>query len=1149
MSDFAHLHCHTQYSLLDGASDITLMLQKAKDDGMTAAAITDHGNMFGVFEFYNKATQLNITPIIGCEFYMVKDRKSREKEERYHQLLLAKNAVGYKNLIKLCSVGFLEGFYYFPRIDKDLLRRHKDGLIATTCCVGAEIPSTILKGNLEEAEKIFVEWLEIFGDDYYVELQRHFITEVNQETVNQFLLKLAKKYNVKVICTNDSHYVNQNDAEAHDILLMLQTGSDVTTVDRFKFENNNFYFKSQSEMKDLFKDVPFAVENTLEIVSKIEPMQLKRDILLPNFKLPEVFVNENDYLRHLTLIGARVKYKELSSEITERIDYELKVVEKMGYAGYFLIVQDFIRAAKELGVAVGPGRGSAAGSVVAYCTGITNIDPIKYNLLFERFLNPERISMPDIDTDFDDVGRQKVIDYVVQKYGRNQVAQIITYGTMAARSAIRDVGRVLKLPLSETDRMAKLVPATPGITLKQAYHDVPELKDILTNNPNSPEAKTLRLAQTLEGSIRNRGVHAAGVIIAAEDITNFVPVCTAKDSELFVTQFDGELIEKAGMLKMDFLGLKTLSILTDALLNIKNNRSINVDIDNIPFDDLKTFELFQRGETIGIFQFESEGMRSYLKELRPTDFEDLIAMNALYRPGPMQFIPDYIRRKHGKDKVTFPHPLLEEILKPTNGIMVYQEQIMQTAQILAGYSLGQADLLRRAMGKKDVKVMEGERQKFCDGALSLHNIPKEKANEIFEIMISFAQYGFNRSHAAAYSVVAYQTAYLKANYPAEYLAAVLTHNMGDISQVDFFTSECKRMGIKALGPDINESGVKFSVNKKGEIRFALSAIKGVGESAVEELTNERSVNGFYLNFFDFVKRINLRSVNKKALESLAYAGAFDGFENMHRAQYFFAQSDGTNFIEYALRWANSYQSRISSNQNSLFGSVSEVSIPDPVVPSSDHWSVIEQLQHEKDVTGMYITGHPLDNFRLELKNMNTIDKIENSKNRSTVFGGIVTDAKHKLDKKGRRFGVFTLEDYTGSKEFALFNEDYLRFKHFLVPGELLYVKGTYQLRWKSADQYEFRISDIELLQEVRNKKTKRVQINMPLSNLTTGSILELENALKTHPGKFEVSLDVFDQIENAHLAMTSIKYKVDLNQEMIQFLQNFEHGECKLVMN
>ncbi|MFI5129629.1 MAG: DNA polymerase III subunit alpha, partial [Chitinophagales bacterium] len=906
---FSHLHVHTQFSLLDGAASIQNLYKKAIKDGMPALAISDHGNMFGVFEFVAEAHKhkdengnLKVKPIVGCEFYITTNRHIKtftkeQRDQRHHQILLAKNEEGYRNLVKLTSLGFIEGMYSkYPRIDKELILRHHKGLIATTCCLGAMVPQSILKKGEEEGENEFKWWLNVFQDDFYVELQRHGLAD--QDKVNKVLIRLANKYKVKIIASNDSHYVDQTDFNAHDILLCINTGEKLATPalrefsdddvyvkdKRFAFPNDQFYFKTTEEMSKIFTDLPEAIDNTNEIAGKVDLLNLKRDVLLPFFSVPKEFASQDDYLEHLTWEGARQRYTEITTEIDERIRFELFTVKTMGFAGYFLIVSDFIKAGRDKGVFIGPGRGSAAGSVVAYCTGITNIDPIKYNLLFERFLNPDRKSMPDIDTDFDDEGRQKVIDYVVEKYGKNQVAQIITYGTMAAKSSIADVARVMDLPLPESRALSKLVPERPGVELRRVLHapmkakegeksleekegftsddmeNVKKLRDIYKQD-NTVLSKVLHEAERLEGSVRNTGIHAAGIIIAPTDLTDLLPVATSKESTLWLTQIEGNVIEEAGVLKMDFLGLKTLTIIKNALVLIKQNHDIDIDIDKIPLDDKKTFELYQHGSTIGTFQFESPGMQKYLRELKPDKFGDLIAMNALYRPGPIAYIPNYIDRKHGREPISYDLPEMTEILEETYGITVYQEQVMLLAQKLAGFSKGDADVLRKAMGKKQKSVLDKMKAQFIKGATD-KLLPAERLEKIWTDWEAFAQYAFNKSHSTCYAYVAYQTAFLKSHYPAEYMAAVL-NNAGSIDKITFFMEECKRMGIKVLGPDINESLKGFAVNKKGEIRFGLGGLKGVGEAAVESIIEERKKGGSFKSVFDLVKRVNQRTVNKK----------------------------------------------------------------------------------------------------------------------------------------------------------------------------------------------------------------------------------------------------------------------------------------------
>ena len=1171
MPNFSHLHVHTQFSLLDGAAPIAALMQKAKEDNMRAVALTDHGNMFGAFQFVAEAAKAGVTPIVGCEFYLVEDRHQKEfkggkKDKRYHQLLLAKDQKGYENLSKLCSLGYMEGLYSkYPRIDMELLKQYKEGLIATTCCIASVIQQAILFKSEEDAEKIFVEWHELFGDDYYIELQRHGLGEIDgtgktQEDVNQVLIKWSKKYDVPLIATNDSHYVDEEDWTAHDILLCVNTGDKMSTPKgqgkgyRFGFPNSNFYFKTQAEMEQLFKDVPQALDNTNLIVDKITPPELKRDILLPNYTLPQNFKNQDDYLRHLTYEGARKRYGELTPEIVERLDFELKIIANMGFPGYFLIVQDFTTVAREIGVSVGPGRGSAAGSAVAFCVGITNIDPIKYNLLFERFLNPERVSMPDIDIDFDDEGRSKIIDYVVDKYGKNQVAQIITYGSMAAKSSIRDVGRVLDVPLPEVDKVAKMVPNTSlskifGLeekALKQKLNaeeflQAQELRKLIEGDDIT--GQTLNYARTLEGSVRNTGVHACGIIISPDDITNYVPVCTSKDSELLLTQFDNKVVEDAGLLKMDFLGLKTLTIIKDAIALIKENYGVEIDPDEIPLDDEKTYELYQRGETNGTFQFESAGMQKHLKNLRPTNIEDLIAMNALYRPGPMQFIDLFVSRKRGDVEVEYPHELLKDILENTYGIMVYQEQIMQAAQIMAGYSLGEADILRRAMGKKKMDVMQQQKVKFVEGAEKLHGVEKKKSEEVFDIMLKFAEYGFNRSHSAAYSVVAFQTGYLKANYPAEYMAAVMTNNMNDIKKVTFFMEECRRMGTKVLGPDINESAYKFAVNKKKEIRFGIGALKGVGEGAVEAIVKERKENGKYTSIFDATKRIDLRSANKKAFESLALAGGFDSFEEVHRAQYFHAENGEAPFLEKAIKYGSNYQESENSSQASLFGGESAVEIPEPIIPTCEPWGTMEKLSKEKDVVGIYLSGHPLDDFKFEIENfcnarIRDLSNLEEASKRGEMrMAGIVTEVQHRMTKGGKPFGIMNLEGYEDGHKFFIFGDDYAKVKPYLNMGWFLFMRGKVQKRaW--GDELEFKINSIELLSELKDKMAKHVNIKMDCDVVDEELVNWIKGLGAEKLGKCTMGVSIVDRKNKNIVDLKSRELKINLTNDLISRLES-----------
>jgi DNA polymerase III subunit alpha len=1191
MPKFSHLHCHTQFSLLDGAASIPGMIAKAKADGQAAVAITDHGNMFGAFKFVAEANKQGIKPIIGCEFYVVEDRFQKnftkeQKDKRYHQLLLAKNEIGYKNLSKLCSLGYIEGLYSkWPRVDKELIKQYSEGLIATTCCIGAEVPQTIIHKGEEAGEKVFLEWLDVFGEDYFIELQRHHIEDLDgtgwsQEKINQVLLKWSEKYNVPAIATNDSHYVDEEDANAHDILLCVNTGEFQATPigkgenfnvkgTRFGFPNSEFYFKTTAQMEKLFADVPQAIDNTNIIADRINTPKLERDVLLPNFALPQQFTTQDEYLRYLTFEGARKRYGEIESHVEERLNFELKVIEDSGYAGYFLIVQDFTTAARQLGVSVGPGRGSAAGSAVAYCIGITNVDPIKYELLFERFLNPERVSMPDIDIDFDDEGRQKVIDYVVDKYGKNQVAQIITYGSMAAKSALRDVGRVQNVPLSEVNTITKVFPDHLSATLNKVLKDggVDEkLKQDLNGEQiqkadefrklaagNDHIATMIKEAKKLEGSIRNTGVHACGIIITPSDLTEHIPVGVSKDSDLLLTQYDNSVVEKAGLLKMDFLGLKTLSIIKDAVNIVRERHGVEIEPDELPLDDVKTYELFQRGATDGIFQFESPGMKKHLRALKPDKFEDLIAMNALYRPGPMEYIPNFIARKHGREKVEYDVPEMEEYLKETYGITVYQEQVMLLSQKMAGFTKGQADSLRKAMGKKIKAMMDELFPLFIEGCKK-NNLDEKKVEKVWKDWEAFAAYAFNKSHSTCYAMLAYQTAYLKAHYPAEFMAAVLGRNMNDISKVTFFMDECRRLRIPVLGPDINESNIKFTVNKKGEIRFALSAIKGVGEAAVEAIIDERK-NGHFTSFFDLTKRVNLRTVNKKSLESLAYGGAFDCFEEFHRAQYFNQDPmDNQTLLEKAIKYGNSVQNSASVTQNSLFGDAVEAQITEPNIASTPEWTSIEKLNFEKEVVGIYISGHPLDTYKIELESFSncSTDRVEEMKNSTLKLGGIVTKSNTRFTKKGNKFCSFTIEDYSGSKEFMLFGKDYLEYGKFVEEiGTLIFITGKYQKRqYGNQDEYEFKIFNIELLSEVKEKMAENLYLSIDTTHISETFIDTLDELLSQHPGKFglKVKINLHSPTGTVSLDFSS-NYKVDITQEIFDKLEENTDVQYSLSRN
>ncbi|RYE20661.1 MAG: DNA polymerase III subunit alpha, partial [Sphingobacteriales bacterium] len=1082
---------------------------------------------------------------------------------------------------------YMEGLYSkWPRIDKELILKYHEGLIATSCCIGASVPQEILKNGEAAGEEEFKWWLDLFGEDYYIELQRHDIPE--QNIVNAALLKYAKKHNVKVICSNDSHYVDQQDSNAHDILLCVNTGdmqsTPIATDEeggkgyRFGFPNDQFYFKTQAEMGKLFSDIPESLDNTNEIVDKVEVLKLKRDILLPNFVIPDEFkihttgadadtLNQWEYLKHITFLGAKERYIDISPEAEERINFELFTIRTMGFAGYFLIVADFIKEGRNMGVFIGPGRGSAAGSVVAYCTGITNIDPLKYNLLFERFLNPDRKSMPDIDTDFDDAGRQKVIDYVVDKYGKNQVAQIITYGSMAARTSIQDVGRVLDMPLSEVNALKKLVPETLGINLKTAIEQVPELQ-VIYKSTGDLKGVVLREAEKLEGSVRNTGVHAAGIIIAPYDLTDIVPVATSRDSDLLVTQFDGRVIEDAGVIKMDFLGLKTLTIIKDALRMIKQDHGVEIDIDYIPLDDAKTFELYQRGDTNGTFQFESDGMQMYLRELKPDKFEDLIAMNALYRPGPIEYIPNFIKRKHGNEAITYDVPDMEEYLAETYGITVYQEQVMLLSQKLGGFTKGDADVLRKAMGKKQIEVLNKMETQFMDGAIAKGH-PKDKLTKIWNDWKAFAQYAFNKSHSTCYAFVAYQTAYLKAHYPAEYMSAVL-NNQNSIEKISFFMEECRRMGVHVLGPDINESNQAFAVNKKGEIRFGLTGVKGVGDKAVESIIEERDLRGPYKSVYDFAQRSNVRSVNRKSYENLVYGGAFDEY-GYNRSQFFAKTENGLlTGVERLIKYANDYQNTQNSSQSSLFGGSVASYIPEPPMPDVEEWPLIEKLKYEKDVIGIYLTGHPLDNYKLELEkfcnttvsDLKTMQKARSGEGGDDVkeafanlrkrgeirVGGLVGNVQHKTTKTGKPFGTFVLEDYNDSYEFALFGEDYAKNRHHLVDGYFLHIKGNIEEKFRQADNWDLRILVMCLLSEMRDNQSKSLTVPINLKDIDSLFVDKLVNIIQENNEKYPLKncslrIIIRDHDDDLNATGTSKLFKVNPSDDLLEGLYNLTRSQ------
>ena len=1233
MQDFVHLHVHTYYSILDGQASVKKLVDKAIADGMRGMAVTDHGNMFAIKEFFNYCKKKNgelkeqgkpeFKPILGCEMYVARRTKEDKVKDLgdqggYHLIVLAKNYKGYKNLIKLVSRAWVDGFYMRPRTDRADLETYHEGLIVCSACIAGEVPAKILKGDMEGAEEA-VEWYKrVFGDDYYLELQRHEVKDphirANRETfplqqkANKVLMKLAAKYGVKLVCTNDCHFVDEENAEAHDRLLCLSTNKDLDDPNRMLYSKQE-WFKTREEMNEVFADVPEALANTCEVLDKVEFYSIDHSPIMPFFPIPEEFGTEEeyrkrfteeqlydeftqdengnvvlsreegekkiaklggydkiyrikfeaDYLAKLAYEGAKRLYGDpLSDEVKERVNFELYIMKTMGFPGYFLIVQDFINSARDqLGVMVGPGRGSAAGSVVAYCLGITKIDPIKYDLLFERFLNPDRISLPDIDTDFDDDGRGKVLDWVTEKYGADKVAHIITYGTMATKLAIKDVARVEKLPLEESNRLCKAIPdrLPDGLkmNLTNAIKCVKELREAEAS-PDRRTRETIEYAKMLEGNVRNTGIHACGTIICRDPISDWVPVSTADDKEtgnkLLCTQYEGSVIEETGLIKMDFLGLKTLSILKEAVENIRLTTGDVIDLDTIPIDDPDTYKLYSEGRTIGTFQFESAGMQKYLRELHPTVFEDLIAMNALYRPGPMDYIPQFIERKRDPSKITYDIPCMEKYLKDTYGITVYQEQVMLLSRQLAGFTRGQSDTLRKAMGKKQIEKMNHLEGLFYEGG-EKNGYKHEVLHKIWEDWKKFASYAFNKSHATCYSWVAYQTAYLKAHYPAEYMAANMSRNVTNITEITKLMDECKAMGIKTLGPDVNESRQKFSVNKQGAIRFGLAAIKGMGSAAAEAIITEREQNGPYKDVFDMVQRVNLSACNRKCFESLALSGGLDSF-NIRRENYFGRNAKGEMFLDTLVRYGQLYQQEKNAAQNSLFGGMDSVDIATPQVPEGETWSTIEKLNKERDLVGIYLSAHPLDDFEVILNNMcNThcaelADKQELAKKQEVVLGGIVTASRGKFTKTGKPCGFVTIEDFEGSGELAFFGEDWGKWQGMLIEGSTVMVKAQFVQRFRNSDMMDMRVTDIQYLQTVKDKQIERLTITLDAEKIDETTVSDLVTVIKDSPGNAQLYFQVSDGNATRPFTLYSKRGKVDVCRELITFIKGSEALDYKI---
>ena len=1242
MEDFIHLHVHTYYSILDGQSPVEKLVDKAVANGMRGMAITDHGNMFGVKELYNYCNKINgklkeqgkepFKPIFGCEMYVARRTKADRVKEKgdaggYHLIVLAKNYHGYKNLIKLVSRAWVDGFYSKPRTDRADLEKYHEDLIVCSACIAGEVPAKILKGDIPGAREA-IEWYKsIFGDDYYLELQRHEVKDPNQranretfplqQRANKEILKLAKEYGIKVVCTNDCHFVDQENAEAHDHLLCLSTGKELNDPTRMLYSKQE-WFKTREEMSEIFADVPEALSNTLEILDKVETYSIDHSPIMPFFPIPEEFGTEEetrkrispeelfrefttdengneimsheeaekkikklggidklyrikfeaDYLAKLAYDGAKRLYGEpLTDEVYERIKFELHIMKTMGFPGYFLIVQDFINSAEdELGVMVGPGRGSAAGSVVAYCLGITKIDPIKYDLLFERFLNPDRISLPDIDTDFDDDGRGKVLEWVEDKYGHDKVAHIITYGTMATKNSIKDVARVEKLPLDISNRLCKAIPdkLPDGLkmNLTNAIKCVPELREAEAS-ANPQMANTIKYAKMLEGTVRGTGIHACGTIICRDAISDWVPVSTAEDKsdpghKLLATQYDGHVIEETGLIKMDFLGLSTLSIMKETVENIRlTHDGFTLDLDTIPIDDELTYKLYQEGRTIGTFQFESAGMQKYLRELRPTVFEDLIAMNALYRPGPMDYIPSFIARKNGKEPITYDIPCMEKYLKDTYGITVYQEQVMLLSRQLADFTRGESDALRKAMGKKKKAIVDAMKPKFIEGGKKNGHDPKV-LEKIWGDWEKFASYAFNKSHATCYSWVAYQTAYLKAHYPAEFMAGNMSRCLNDITKITKLMSECQAMNIPCLGPDVNESEQKFSANKKGEVRFGLSAIKGMGEAAATNIIAERHKNGQYKDIFDFVQRVNLSAVNRKAMESLALSGGFDSF-GIRREQYFAPNAKGDTFVETLLRYGQVYQSEQSSMQNSLFGDMGGVEIQTPPVPDCEAWSTMELLKRERELVGIYLSAHPLDDYAVVLNHMcnlhcpqigREMDKKAFASIEELTFGGIVTSVSQRWTKTNKPFGIVTIEDFEGQGELALFGEDWTKWQSMLQEEYHIYITAQCVQRFRNnPDAYDMVIKKIEFLSDVKEKSIEKFTVYMDSTMFNDAQLTDLETTLKNSTGNVPLYINIHDAKNNTNVQLYSRNITVDVNKKLLTSLDEMAEQGVRYGIN